>query len=414
MMLLSLPHKDPIIRNEVKDLEAEARDHQYAMLTRGFSRSGKTKNLSRFILERPLNPYKSRATEALSMAIEASPIQNNDAPGVSIDVNEIQRCWQHLPLYMYRDENCEVHLYVATDSTCVLFYKFAHMSHNLIATIPLKISSKKLTHKATGSKIKLKPYVKPHDHHGRGIVVEMDGESDFIPVTKEKVGMGEIAKAVLEDLINEAFALSCQYCDEIPAYNIEEPADDATMCFYFKDGCSQSYSAEEVQWLNRGTKSFCDIHIPFTNVDHRSLPLVSEIIKDVTRLCILKLGIDVTDICDNIFVESADPLSTENVTVSICGVFSIFPDSFPSLGGDEKKRLVGAIRDELGRLGILNEAFGYRYLFKKGVVSAYQPMSLAFVGIQDIDVEGMTEEMAEWRLSQSVRKLEKHGGIFKK
>ena len=407
-------HKNPNPSATVANLETTANEEQCAMMAHGIESLDGKKMLDRNILERPENPYKSRATEALAMALEKAPIQNNEVAGVKVDLKEVLACWQFLTFEIPQEDIFDIHLYIASDATFLLSYKMASMSEHLMATLPLKISSKTMTHADTGAKFKIKPYIKRSDVREPGLTVQANGTTEVIDPTANGQSMSHIANAALHDLKLEAMGLALAYFSGVPPYKIDEPGHDAKMYFLLDEGWSQSLDASYMQWLNRDTLSFCDVHLPFTNINPETQPLIEQLLEDVTRLCLLRLNIDNSDLNTSVVLQANDPLEAPWGLIQCLDDRAALMFGYNRLETEEKRKLCSEISEQLKKLELFGGAFGYRYLFKRGVVSAYLPMTLACVQLDKIETEGLSEKKAEWRIQKSARSIqETENGIFK-
>lgn len=392
------------------DLEAEARDFQNSLMIRSMSEQGRRKNFRDMILERPKNPYATRATETLAMAIEENPLQDHGRPGVMVSELILLTGNSGLCLPVDLPGGRRAGVYIYSDLSCTLALPPVVDEMVRAITLPFKLRTARIRKHDPDSHVKVSVQVRGRRKRP-GLYLQEDGlpaavlDPDHVSTHAEFVA----------DLATEIDAMVSQLETMAPIYEISpiripDSLKDhrGALSVPVGPGMRASLREDLLGWLNRGNISCHDVHLPFVNASIEQIKAARDLARIAASLAWMKVGSPDRKFPASLLIELPNPISGDFLMLRVAR-------STQDLMSERRRRhLDGHGRDEdeeLRKRSALSQDFlnafrdlfcnvvdssgmdGYKYMYLKGQVGSWVPFMLDDIRINQIETEKSIEEL---------------------
>lgn len=407
------PKSFPIKLNDsTTELEEEAKSFQSALLTRGMHKTGRVKNFRNMILERPKNPYSTRATEVLAKAILMNPLQSHGSWGVIVSDEDLYRDGLATRLYVCMPDETVVILYVYSDLSCTITLPTDREEIVRAVTLPFKMISARMMHRSkTGA---LKVSVKGGGGLTNKYVYLQAGSGRAEKIDINKPNHAEF----IQDLGYEIEAILSEIPLAAPVYDIklvDIPKDSSGGEYLWVNVSAEltkGINAGQLSWLMRGNITIHDVHLQFVKADVDTLLRLRELCDILAGLAKLKAGLSGKRMERHLMLNSSNPISGTNRMLLIL-------QTFQGLLAEECQEEDGvAVSDEdyIAFIDAFSKLFqekaefcaqaldGYLYLFGTGKPGSWVPFNMATVHLSQLR-DDVPAEILEARAEFQARRL---------
>lgn len=413
-----VPKSHPIALNEVTiGLEGEARAHQIALMTQGMNERGRQKKFRDMILERPKNPYATRATETLAMAVEENPIQDHGRIGLMVSERTLLTGNTAICLPVDLPEGGRAGVYIYSDMSCTIALSAEVEGQVRALTLPFKLRTAQIRGQDPAHYVKVS--ARTTDRGGRYGVYLQEG--------KGRGGLIDVAKRpnhadFMTDLAVEIDAVLSQLELYAPVYQIRpvriqesEKGFHGGLPLPVGPHLSTELGEELLGWLSRGGVSYFDVHLPFIELEADRIIAIRALAETAAKLAWARSGAAGTALSASLMVEAGNPISGDDVAFRIRqSTQDLLSDHRSALsdpriaalltGGEgpeaprttetQLQAFLYAFSDLfMGAIGDIG-LNGYKYLYLQGQVGAWIPFILAEVRLNSLNTDQDPEALA--------------------
>jgi hypothetical protein len=422
------PTSHPIaLANDTVDLEKEARDYHAAFILRGLKAKGRQKTFRDMILERPKNPYATRATETLAMVIDENPIQNHGSFGVLVSEETLMTGNTAVFVRLDLPEGGEAGAYVYSDMSCTIAVPSESKDRVRAVTLPFRIRTAQIRRRGSDQVLKVSAKT-GHRVNQYGIFIQ-EGSAPGRKFDKQSPAHADF----VSDLSIEIEAVLHQMAQEGPVYQIR-PAKIQTSEKDIRGGlrvpvgvCMSTEMSEDLLgWMTRSGVSCFDVHLPYVDLTVDQIIAVRALADTTARLAWARAGLSAKAISASLLIESGNPISGDQVAFAIRkSTHDFLSDHMEEIFADEeasedygfekmpviKERpsdeelhmFLVTFRDLFMKIAKHVSLHGYQYLFLKGSVGSWIPFILAEIRLTDLaseDTEATLAARYEFQMSR--------------
>lgn len=400
------PSSHPIGLSETTaHLEAEARDFQNSLMIRGMSEQGRRKNFRDMILERPKNPYATRATETLAMAIEENPLQGHGMHGVMVSEQTLMTGNSALRLPIDLPDGRRAGVYIYSDLSCTVALSSVVDGMVRAITLPFKLRTARIRKHDPGFHAKISIHVTRREKKA-GLYLQEDG----LPALRLDPEHVSTHAEFVADLATEIDAMVSQMDVIAPIYEIrpvripDSLKDDRdALTVPVGPGVSRSLGGETLGWLARGNISYFDVHLPLIDASIEQIDAARALAKTAANLAWMKVGSpDNRNFSASLLIELPNPISgnflilrvarsTQDI-LAACQL-NLDDDDDPKARSALSQSFLSAFKNLF--FSVVDEAGmnGYNYLFLKGKVGSWVPFMLDDIRIDSNETGKSLEEL---------------------
>lgn len=409
------PKSFPIKLNDsTTELEEEAKSFQSALLTRGMHKTGRVKNFRNMILERPKNPYSTRATEVLAKAILMNPLQSHGSWGVIVSDEDLYRDGLATRLYVCMPDETVVILYVYSDLSCTITLPTDRKEIVRAVTLPFKMISARIMHRNKTGVLKVSTkggtgstrkhvYLQAGSGKAEKIDINMPNHAEFIQ------DLGYEIEAILTEIPLTAPVYDIKLVD-IP----KGSAGEECLWVHVSAELSREISPGQLSWLMRGNITIHDVHLQFVKADVATLLRLRDLCDILADLAKLKAGLSSKEMARYLMINGSSPISGANGML-------VIQQTFQSLLAEKRLEADGATmstEDYIAYMDAFSALFqekaefcakaleGYLYLFGTGTPGSWVPFNMATIPLCQLS-DNVPIETLEARADFQARRLKK-------